>query len=84
MRFTSPKYIEEIAAELKRNFQGPVKHIVYGLSEINRVETGDLIFVDHPKYFARALSSKANTIIINQKWLGVTSMETKKRVIEQI
>ena len=66
MRFISPKYIEEIAAELKRNFQGPVKHIVYGLSEINRVETGDLIFVDHPKYFARALSSKANTIIINQ------------------
>jgi len=66
MRFTSPKYIEEIAAELKRNFQGPVKHIVYGLSEINRVETGDLIFVDHSKYFARALSSKANTIIINQ------------------
>ena len=65
MRFTSPKYIEEIAAELKKDFQGPAKHIVTGLSEINKVEKGDLIFVDHPKYYDKALASNANTIIIN-------------------
>jgi len=67
MRFTSPKYIEEIAAELKKDFQGPAKHIVTGLSEINQVEKGDLIFVDHPKYYDKALASKANTIIINEQ-----------------
>ena len=67
MRFTSPKYIEEIAAELKRDFKGPSKHVVNGLSEINQAETGDLIFVDHPKYFDKALASAANTIIINQE-----------------
>ena len=67
MRFTSPKYIEEIAAELRRDFKGPLKHLVNGLSEINQVETGDLIFVDHPKYFDKALASAANTIIINQQ-----------------
>lgn len=67
MRFTSPKYIEEIAAELKKDFQGPDKHIVTGLSEINQVEKGDLIFVDHQKYYEKALASKANTIIINKQ-----------------
>jgi UDP-3-O-[3-hydroxymyristoyl] glucosamine N-acyltransferase len=67
MRFSSPKYIEEIAADLKRGFQGPAEHIITGLSEINQVETGDLIFVDHPKYFNKALNSDANTIIINQE-----------------
>lgn len=67
MRFTSPKYIEEIAAQLKTEYQGPEKHIIKGLSEINRVQEGDLIFVDHPKYYDTALNSKANTIIINQQ-----------------
>ena len=67
MRFTSPKYIEDIAAVLQRDFQGPAKHVVYGLSEINQAETGDLIFVDHPKYYNKALASKANTIIINEQ-----------------
>lgn len=67
MRFTSPKYIEDIAALLQRDFQGPAKHTVKGLSEINQAETGDLIFVDHPKYYNKALASKANTIIINEQ-----------------
>ena len=67
MRFTSPKYIEEIAAALKRDFHGPARHLVTGLSEINSTEKGDLIFVDHPKYYDKALASKANTIIINQQ-----------------
>ena len=67
MRFNSPKYIEDIAAVLQRNFQGPAKHVVKGLSEINQAETGDLIFVDHPKYYNKALASKANTIIINEQ-----------------
>ena len=67
MRFTSPEYIEDIAAVLQRDFQGPAKHTVNGLSEINQAETGDLIFVDHPKYYNKALASKANTIIINEQ-----------------
>ncbi|MEJ6588639.1 MAG: LpxD N-terminal domain-containing protein [Crocinitomicaceae bacterium] len=67
MRFSSPKYIEDIAAHLKREFAGPKAHKVLGLSEINQVEKGDLIFVDHPKYFQKALLSNANTILINEK-----------------
>jgi UDP-3-O-[3-hydroxymyristoyl] glucosamine N-acyltransferase len=31
------------------------------------VSEGDLTFVDHPKYYSKALSSNASTIIINQK-----------------
>tara|TARA_B100001287_G_C22686506_1_gene534092 strand:- start:14888 stop:15805 length:918 start_codon:yes stop_codon:yes gene_type:complete len=67
MRFTSPKYIEEIVKLLKTEFQGAKNHVVKGLSEINQVEEGDLIFVDHPKYYDKALNSKANTIIIDQE-----------------
>jgi len=37
------------------------------MNEIHMVTPGDLTFVDHPKYYNKALSSKATTIIINQK-----------------
>ena len=31
------------------------------------VEKGDIVFVDHPKYYTKALTSKATTILINKK-----------------
>ncbi|MBS1646017.1 MAG: UDP-3-O-(3-hydroxymyristoyl)glucosamine N-acyltransferase [Bacteroidetes bacterium] len=40
---------------------------ISGLNEIHCVEEGDLIFVDHPKYYKNALLSKATAIIINQQ-----------------
>lgn len=39
---------------------------VKGLNEINRVQDGDLVFVDHEKYYAKALNSAATTILINK------------------
>ena len=38
---------------------------ITGLNELHEVETGDITFVDHPKYYQRVLSSAATTIIIN-------------------
>lgn len=38
-----------------------------GMNEIHRVSAGDLIFVDHPKYFDKALQSEATGILINEE-----------------
>jgi UDP-3-O-[3-hydroxymyristoyl] glucosamine N-acyltransferase len=40
---------------------------VLGINEIHTVEPGDLTFVDHPKYYAKALGSAATTILINKE-----------------
>ena len=37
-----------------------------GINEIHRVEKGDLVFVDHPKYYHTCLHSAASFIIINK------------------
>jgi UDP-3-O-[3-hydroxymyristoyl] glucosamine N-acyltransferase len=58
--------LETIAKKLNCDFVGDPNHLVLGINEIHRVEEGDLVFVDHPKYYDKALKSKATTIIINQ------------------
>lgn len=40
---------------------------VTGINEIHMVEPGDLTFVDHPKYYAKALGSAATTVIIDKE-----------------
>jgi UDP-3-O-[3-hydroxymyristoyl] glucosamine N-acyltransferase len=51
-----------IGAEL----QGDVGASASGINEIHKVESGDLVFVDHPKYYEKCLQSAASFIIINQ------------------
>ncbi len=67
MKFDSPKSLKEIAGLIKARFVGDPDFIVSGINEIHMVETGDLTFVDHPKYYDKALQSKANTILINKE-----------------
>jgi UDP-3-O-[3-hydroxymyristoyl] glucosamine N-acyltransferase len=38
-----------------------------GINEIHKVEEGDLVFVDHPKYYQKCIQSAATFIIINQR-----------------
>lgn len=47
--------------------KGHTARLVTGLNEINRVEEGDLVFVDHEKYYDKALNSAATTILINKE-----------------
>ncbi|MBL7931715.1 MAG: UDP-3-O-(3-hydroxymyristoyl)glucosamine N-acyltransferase, partial [Bacteroidia bacterium] len=63
----SPTSLKDIASILGSEFVGNEKHIVSGFNEIHRAEKGDCIFVDHPKYYDKALNSAASTIIINKK-----------------
>jgi UDP-3-O-[3-hydroxymyristoyl] glucosamine N-acyltransferase len=58
--------LSEIAAIISAKFIGDANHQVTGLNEVHRVEAGDLMFVDHPKYYDKALTSAATTILINK------------------
>jgi UDP-3-O-[3-hydroxymyristoyl] glucosamine N-acyltransferase len=67
MQFPSPVSIQWIAeftgAKLKGNTQGSAT----GINEIHKVEAGDLVFVDHPKYYDKCLNSAASFVIINKE-----------------
>ncbi len=64
----NPVYkLKDIAKLINKEFDGPSELLIKGLNEIHRVKPGDLTFVDCPKYYDRALNSKATTIIINKK-----------------
>lgn len=59
--------IGELADFLGAKIDGDPNHQVSGINEIHMVEAGDLTFVDHPKYYDKALNSKATTILINKE-----------------
>lgn len=62
-----PTSIKEIASLIQAKFIGDENHLVLGFNEIHRVQKGDCLFVDHPKYYDKALNSAASTIIINKE-----------------
>ena len=66
MKFPAPIKLAEIAELIHADTDGDAEILVTGMNEIHMVEAGDLTFVDHPKYYDKALHSKATTIIINK------------------
>lgn len=67
MKLPSTYKLKDIAAIINCEFDGDSNHSVTGLNEIHMVEAGDIVFVDHPKYYDKALQSKATTILIDKK-----------------
>lgn len=67
MKLDRPYTLEEIALLVDGEPIGNKNFLITGINEIHKVEKGDLTFVDHPKYYKKALNSKATTIIINKK-----------------
>ncbi len=67
MKFPSPIALSEIASFIGATFYGDAMFPVSGINEIHMVSLGDLTFVDHPKYYTKALTSEASIIIINQE-----------------
>ncbi len=61
-----PTSLKQLAALLDCEFVGPANHLVSGFNEIHRVKEGDCLFVDHPKYYQKALASAATTILIDK------------------
>jgi UDP-3-O-[3-hydroxymyristoyl] glucosamine N-acyltransferase len=67
MELSEPLSAAEIAALISAKALGNVRRAVTGINEINRVRAGDLVFVDHPKYYAKALNSAATTILMDKE-----------------
>lgn len=67
MKFPTIQTLSEIAAFINAEYDGNPDFKITGINEIHMVEAGDITFVDHPKYYKKALESKATTIIINSR-----------------
>ena len=67
MKFSRIYGLQEIAKILDVSFVGDEKFPVEGMNEIHVVEPGDIVFVDHPKYYSKALESAATIVLINKK-----------------
>jgi len=67
MKLPRPYTIKEIAEILGATFDGDGNVLITGINEIHQVEKGDITFVDHPKYYDKALYSPAAAVIINTR-----------------
>ena len=66
MKFPKEYKLKEIASIIDCNYIGADDFPVLGMNEIHVVTSGDIVFVDHPKYYDKALQSAATIILINK------------------
>ncbi|WP_271856041.1 UDP-3-O-(3-hydroxymyristoyl)glucosamine N-acyltransferase [Patiriisocius marinus] len=67
MKFLKAQTLQDIATILACDFVGDANFPVLGMNEIHVVTPGDIVFVDHPKYYDKALASAATIVLINKK-----------------
>src|SRR6478672_7811603 len=67
MKFPKVYPLQEIAALIGCKYVGDNNFPVHGMNEIHVVEPGDIVFVDHPKYYDKALQSAATIVLINKE-----------------
>lgn len=67
MKFPSPVAVQWIAEIIDARVTGNINGQATGINEIHKVEEGDLVFVDHPKYYDKCINSAASFIIINKE-----------------
>ena len=67
MKFPQKHTLEQIATILNVDYVGDADFPILGMNEIHVVEPGDIVFVDHPKYYDKALASAATVVLINKR-----------------
>ncbi len=67
MKFPHPHTLKQIANLIDCKFVGSEDFEILGMNEIHVVEPGDIVFVDHPKYYDKALESAATIVLINKE-----------------
>jgi UDP-3-O-[3-hydroxymyristoyl] glucosamine N-acyltransferase len=67
MQFPAPVPVKWIASFINAELVGNQNGEVTGINEIHNVQPGDIVFVDHPKYYNKCINSNASFIIINKK-----------------
>jgi len=75
MRLAQPATAAELAEELGARLLGDGNVRITGINEIHHVETGDLSFVDHPKYYAAALA----LLVVEQPFTVYNKLVTRER-----
>jgi len=66
MKFPRSYTLKEVAQIIHAEYIGPDGFPVTGMNEIHVVGEGDIVFVDHPKYYEKALNSAATVVLINK------------------
>lgn len=66
MDLNPPVSLAALSKIIHSKVKGNENYRATGINEIHLVRTGDITFVDHPKYYERALNSAATVIIINR------------------
>ena len=67
MKFSKIHTLKEIAEIIGCQYVGADDFPVEGMNEIHVVTSGDIVFVDHPKYYDKALQSAATIVLINKE-----------------
>lgn len=67
MKFPKTHSLKKIAAIIDCQYVGKDDFPVDGMNEIHVVTAGDIVFVDHPKYYDKALQSAATIVLINKE-----------------
>lgn len=67
MKIDTSFTVADCASLLNIKFVGDAQQPINGINEIHCVTNGDLTFVDHPKYYDKALNSAATVILIDKE-----------------
>jgi len=67
MKFPKIHSLKEIAEIIGCQYIGSDDFPVNGMNEIHVVTSGDIVFVDHPKYYDKALQSAATVVLLNNE-----------------
>lgn len=67
MTFAHPQTLKDIAELIGAKAIGEESFPVLGTNEIHMVRPGDIVFVNHPKYYDKALNSAATVILIDKE-----------------
>lgn len=76
MKFATPLSMQYLAELLDAKILGNENNKAIGINEIHKVETGDICFVDHLKYYDKCLNSAATIIIINNNEVVIPEGKT--------
>ncbi len=67
MTFNQPQQLKTIADIINAKYIGADDFPVFGTNEIHMVKAGEIVFVNHPKYYDKALHSAATIILIDKE-----------------
>jgi len=67
MKFSEIQTLKQIAEIIDAKYIGADDFPISGTNEIHRVKSGEIVFVNHPKYYEKALNSEATVILIDKE-----------------